>query len=103
MLELCRAESSAGSSTNAVLDRSVWIRRVLMLDPDNLQMRYNLACVLVLEIADDDAALDALQPLSSGPLGSVSSAILAWASALNVPPTDYKHQRLMSAFHPKRT
>jgi adenylate cyclase len=37
-----------------------WIERAALLDPDNLNMRYNLACVLI-RIADDhDAGLDML-------------------------------------------
>jgi adenylate cyclase len=39
-----------------------WIGRALLLDPDNLSMRYNLACSLALELADPEGALDALQP-----------------------------------------
>ena len=39
-----------------------WIRRALLLDPDNVSMRYNLACTLVMELDDHDAALDLLQP-----------------------------------------
>jgi adenylate cyclase len=39
-----------------------WVQRALLLDPDNLGMRYNLACALVVEIRDFDAALDVLEP-----------------------------------------
>jgi len=39
-----------------------WIRRALLLDPDNLSMRYNLACSLALELSDPEGALDVLQP-----------------------------------------
>lgn len=39
-----------------------WIQRGLLLDPDNLSMRYNLACALVVEIKDSNAALDVLEP-----------------------------------------
>jgi len=39
-----------------------WIQRGLLLDPDNLSMRYNLACALVMELDDQEAALDALRP-----------------------------------------
>jgi adenylate cyclase len=39
-----------------------WINRALLLDPDNLSMRYNLACSLALELKDPEGALDALQP-----------------------------------------
>ena len=40
-----------------------WAERALLLDPDNLNLRYNLACTLVLELHEFDAALDLLEPL----------------------------------------
>ena len=39
-----------------------WVRRALLLDPDNLMVRYNLACSLALELDDKEGALEALQP-----------------------------------------
>jgi adenylate cyclase len=39
-----------------------WIQRGLLLDPSNLSMRYNLACALIMELDDKDAALDVLGP-----------------------------------------
>ena len=39
-----------------------WIERGLLLDPDNLSMRYNMACTLTVALHDDEAALDVLQP-----------------------------------------
>ena len=39
-----------------------WIERGLLLDPDNLAMRYNLACTLTVALHDDDGALDVIQP-----------------------------------------
>ena len=39
-----------------------WIRRALVLDPDNLNMRYNLACTMIRQLGDSDNALDALRP-----------------------------------------
>jgi adenylate cyclase len=39
-----------------------WAERALLLDPDNLNLRYNLACTLVLELHEFDAALDLLEP-----------------------------------------
>jgi len=39
-----------------------WIRRALLFDPDNLNMRYNLACTIVRQLDDADEALDILQP-----------------------------------------
>ena len=55
-----------GSYALAVLgedDRArEWIERGLLLDPDNLAMRYNMACTLTLALKDDEAALEVLQP-----------------------------------------
>jgi adenylate cyclase len=42
-----------------------WIRRALLLDPDNQDMRYNLACALVVDLKDYDAALELLGPVLS--------------------------------------
>ncbi len=39
-----------------------WIDRALLLDPENLLMRYNLACALSVHLNDKDRALDVLQP-----------------------------------------
>ena len=33
-----------------------------MLDPDNMNMRYNLACTWVVDLRDYEAALDLLEP-----------------------------------------
>jgi adenylate cyclase len=39
-----------------------WIERATLLDPDNLNMRFNFACALVSELQEFDAALDLLEP-----------------------------------------
>jgi adenylate cyclase len=39
-----------------------WIERGLLLDPDNLAMRYNMGCTLTVTLHDDEGALDVLQP-----------------------------------------
>jgi adenylate cyclase len=39
-----------------------WIERGLLLDPDNLAMRYNLGCTLTVTLHDDEAAMDVLRP-----------------------------------------
>jgi adenylate cyclase len=39
-----------------------WTRRALLLDPDNLNMRYNLACTMLRQLGDADAAIDSLRP-----------------------------------------
>jgi adenylate cyclase len=38
-----------------------WISRALMFDPDNLSMRYNLACAQCVFLGDVDGALDTLE------------------------------------------
>ena len=39
-----------------------WTRRALLLDPDNLNMRYNLACTIVRQLGDADEAIEILRP-----------------------------------------
>ncbi len=39
-----------------------WIRRALLLDPDNLNMRYNVACSLVAEFGEKEEAIKAITP-----------------------------------------
>ena len=39
-----------------------WARRALLLDPDNLSLRYNLACGLALDAGSHDEAIEVLQP-----------------------------------------
>jgi adenylate cyclase len=39
-----------------------WIRRALLLDPNNLNMRYNIACTLVVDFNDEEEALETLKP-----------------------------------------
>ena len=34
-----------------------WARRAVLIDPDNMIMRYNLACDLVIQLRDFDMAL----------------------------------------------
>jgi adenylate cyclase len=39
-----------------------WAERATLLDPDNMNMRYNIACSLIRDMGDHDAALDMLGP-----------------------------------------
>jgi adenylate cyclase len=39
-----------------------WTRRALLLDPDNLNMRYNLACTILRQLGDPDDAIEILGP-----------------------------------------
>jgi adenylate cyclase len=40
-----------------------WARRAVLIDPDNMTMRYNLACDLVINLGDLDLALEMLAPV----------------------------------------
>jgi adenylate cyclase len=40
-----------------------WATRATLLDPDNVNMKYNFACMLVLDLQEYEAALDMLEPL----------------------------------------
>jgi adenylate cyclase len=40
-----------------------WARRAVLIDPDNLGMRYNLACDFVVSVHDHDMALEMLRPV----------------------------------------
>jgi adenylate cyclase len=57
---------AAGANALAILgekERALeWIRRALFLDPDNLVMRYNLACALIRDIGATEEAVETLQP-----------------------------------------
>jgi len=57
---------AAGAISLAVLGESErareWVQRALLLDPDNLNMRYNVACTLVLKLGTAQTALDTLDP-----------------------------------------
>ena len=39
-----------------------WIDRAMLMDPDNLTMRYNLACALSIHLHDFETALELLEP-----------------------------------------
>lgn len=39
-----------------------WTRRALLLDPDNLAMRYNIACVVLTQFHDPEEAVKTLEP-----------------------------------------
>jgi adenylate cyclase len=39
-----------------------WADRALLLDPDNLNMRYNLACTVITDLKDPDTAIEMLGP-----------------------------------------
>ncbi|MGH6993863.1 MAG: TPR end-of-group domain-containing protein, partial [Caulobacteraceae bacterium] len=39
-----------------------WIERALLIDPDNMNMRYNFACALASDLGDAAGAMDLLEP-----------------------------------------
>jgi adenylate cyclase len=39
-----------------------WMERAMLLDPENFNMRYNFACMLVTDMRDFEAALNMLEP-----------------------------------------
>jgi adenylate cyclase len=47
------------------------MNRALLLDPDNLDMRYNFACALNTYLGDKDAALEMMKPLLAGITGAL--------------------------------
>ena len=55
-----------GSDALAVLGQreraKEWMERALLIDPDNLMMRYNFVCALTNYLGDKDAALEMLPP-----------------------------------------
>ncbi|WP_309661707.1 TIR domain-containing protein [Sphingomonas sp.] len=57
---------AAGASALAIVGEDQrardWIERALLLDPDNIIMRYNLACALTGQLADPDRAIEVLEP-----------------------------------------
>lgn len=60
----------AGASSFAILGEveraQDWSRRALIIDPDNLDVRYNLACLTVRDLKDCESALEVLQPFFEG-------------------------------------
>ena len=51
-----------------------WMNRALLIDPDNLLMRYNFACTLAAWFNDPDAALDMLAPALKQDAGALVRA-----------------------------
>lgn len=39
-----------------------WSARAMIVEPDNLNMRYNIACAFILDLKELEAALDLLEP-----------------------------------------
>jgi adenylate cyclase len=52
-----------------------WIDRALLIDPDNMNMRYNLACALSGQLEDGEGALDLLESyFATATVGDLSFA-----------------------------
>ena len=43
-----------------------WIERAILIDPENLNMRYNFACATAVHLRDPEAAMDLLEPVLEG-------------------------------------
>jgi adenylate cyclase len=54
-----------------------WMKRALLLDPDNIKSRYNFACTLTAHLKETDAAMELLEPIFE----NVSSGLLNHAKA----------------------
>jgi adenylate cyclase len=40
-----------------------WMKRALLLDPENIKSRYNFACALAAQLKETEAALELLEPV----------------------------------------
>jgi len=56
-----------------------WIERALLIDPDNLNMRYNFACALCIHLHDTAAAIDLLAPV-------LATTTLTWLNHIKIDP-----------------
>jgi adenylate cyclase len=56
-----------------------WIDRALLIDPDNLNMRYNFACALCVHLQDSDAAVDLLAPV-------LATTTITWLNHIKIDP-----------------
>jgi adenylate cyclase len=56
-----------------------WIERALMIDPDNLNMRYNFVCAMCVQLEDAEAALDLMEPL-------LATTTLMWLDHIKIDP-----------------
>ncbi|HEU4809972.1 MAG TPA: TIR domain-containing protein [Sphingomicrobium sp.] len=51
-----------------------WMQRALLIDPDNLNMRYNFACTLASDFGDKEGALEMVEPTITQIKGSLGNA-----------------------------
>jgi adenylate cyclase len=72
------------------------MNRALLIDPDNMDMRYNFACTLTTYLNDKHAALDMLEPLLAG----ITSYLLRYLKAdpdFEVLHDDPRYQAMVAA------
>jgi adenylate cyclase len=86
-LERAEKAVAADRSNGAAMDTAVtalaalgeadrakdWMRRALLIDPDNLLIRYNFACTLAASLGDPEAALAMLGPVLERDAGQLVS------------------------------
>ena len=58
-----RRQSSCDSGRGRTRQVKDWISRALLIDPDNMNARYNFACALTTRLRDPHAALEMLSPI----------------------------------------
>ncbi|MEO9212326.1 MAG: TIR domain-containing protein [Caulobacteraceae bacterium] len=56
-----------------------WIDRALLIDPDNLNMRYNFVCAMCIHLDHADVALDLMEPL-------LATTTLTWLNHIKIDP-----------------
>ena len=65
------AEGSSALARLGETERAkAWINRALLIDPDNVNARYNFACALACYLGEADAALELIRPLLETMSGS---------------------------------
>jgi adenylate cyclase len=70
MAAICSSLFTLGETDRA----REWARRAVLIDPENLGMRYNLACDTVVCVSDFDLAIELLEPV----MKSMGRGQLAW-------------------------
>jgi adenylate cyclase len=65
------AGANALAMLNDVTRAKEWIERALLIDPENLNMRYNFACTLIGYSDDHDTALDHIDYVFARSVGSI--------------------------------
>jgi adenylate cyclase len=91
------ASGAAGLAVLAEHSRAKdWIERALLLEPDNISMRYNLACALTVDIKDYDAAIDLMKPYFERVVSATQLRHLEVDPDLNPIREDGRFQQMLS-------